>query len=462
MMKKNNKFFKVFYIAALITIPAFVLAVNHKTETEPQPKTIKIIKNFEKAKILQLMKKANIPGLAIAVIRDGEPIWIHGFGRKNVNTPGLVSPNTVFEAASLTKPLFGYLVMKMVEKGELDLDTPLVNYVPASYLEKKVLHHSLKLPGFRLDWFKTITARMILSHSAGLPHGPHSKPLPILFQPGTKFKYSANGYLFLQFIVEYIKKQPLEKIIHHEVFKPLGMTDSSMVWQDSYNTLAAVGHNFIGETDGKFRKRVLAVSASSLYTTINDYTTFITAFLNNKGISLDTKNKMLEPQVKINNELYWSLGFGIEKTQQGDAFWQWGDFGIYKGFIKIFREQKAGVIYFSNSSNGLSIVRDIMELVFGYRELPSISWLGYESYNTPCMHFIDIIKKKTLTQMQPALYALLAKYPDYFTQSKMAGLGRRLLDAGKYKEAAMVCQINVKNHPQSGNAYESLAESYLY
>ena len=257
-------------------------------------------------------------------------------------------------------------------------------------------------------------------------------------------------------------KRGQEKIIHNEVFKPLGMTGSSMVWQNSYNTLAAVGHNFIGETNGKFRKRVLAVSASSLYTTINDYTTFITAFLNNKGISPDTKNKMLEPQIKINNELSWSLGFGIEKTQKGDAFWQWGDFGIYKGFIKILREQKSGVIYFTNSTNGLSIVRDIMELVFGYGEHPSISWLDYESYNTPRRHFIDIIKKKTPNQMQDAIETLREKYPDYFTQSKMDGLGSRLIYAGKYKEAATVFQVNVKIHPQSGNAYESLAGYYLY
>ena len=483
-MKKNNLFLKILCFTVLIKIPVFALAANQ--EVEPQPKTIRIIKSFceggpdasrgrffqkepplvaeglENAKILQLMEKANIPGLAIAVIRNGEPIWIHGFGRKNVNTQEEITPDTVFEAASLTKPLFAYLVMKMVEKGDLDLDTPLVNYVPADYLEKKVLHHSLKFPGFRWDWFKTITARMILSHSAGLPLGAHSNPLPILFQPGTQFKYSANGYLFLQFIVEYIKKQPLEKIIDNEVFKPLGMTRSSMVWQNSYETSAAVGHNFIGETTGKFRKRVLAVSASSLYTTINDYTAFITAFLKNKGIRPDTKNKMLEPQIKINNELSWSLGFGIEKTQKGDAFWQWGDFEIYQGYLNILREQMSGVIYFTNSSNGLSIVRDIMELVFGYGEHPSISWLDYESYNTPRRHFIDIIKEKTPDQLQDAIETLREKYPDYFTQSKMADLGSRLLYAGKYKAAATVFQVNVKNHPQSGNAYESLAESYLY
>jgi tetratricopeptide (TPR) repeat protein len=250
--------------------------------------------------------------------------------------------------------------------------------------------------------------------------------------------------------------------MHDEVFKPLGMTGSSMVWQNSYNTLAAVGHNFIGETNGKCRKRVLAVSASSLYTSINDYTTFITAFLSNKGISLDTKNKMLIPQIKINNELFWSLGFGIEKTRNGDAFWQWGNFGIYKGYINILKEQKSGVIYLTNSSNGLSIVRDIMELVLGHGDHPSTSWLDYESYNTPRMHFIDIIKNKSPSQMKYAIETLAERYPNYFTQDKMDRLGSNLLYAGKSKEAVTVFQVNVKNHPQSDNAYKSLAESYLY
>jgi CubicO group peptidase (beta-lactamase class C family) len=192
--------------------------------------------------IPRLMEEAGIPGMSIAVIQDGRLLWSGAYGMKSARTLEPVDENTIFEAASLTKPFFAYLVIKMVERGEIDLDKPLLEYAPREYIEQEYIGHSRDREDFRSDWFKRITARLVLSHSAGLPHGERHDPLPIAFEPGTDYKYSAGGYFYLQRIVESLTSKDLEEIMQEEVIKPLGMDGSSLVWQERYESTAAAGH----------------------------------------------------------------------------------------------------------------------------------------------------------------------------------------------------------------------------
>ena len=127
--------------AFLIVIICLSIASGHSFAQESEPlKTDAdkkaLISELEKV-IPQLMKEAEVPGLSIAVIIDGKIIWSRGFGIKNTKTGEPVNDDTIFEAASLTKPFFAYAVMKLVEKGELDLDTPLIKYAPQDYIEKE-------------------------------------------------------------------------------------------------------------------------------------------------------------------------------------------------------------------------------------------------------------------------------------------------------------------------------------
>lgn len=83
--------------------------------------------------IPHLMAEGDIPGLSVALIRDASVAWSRGFGVKNSNTKDPVDANTVFEAASLSKPVFAYAVLKLVDNGKLSLDTPLTKYLPGRY-----------------------------------------------------------------------------------------------------------------------------------------------------------------------------------------------------------------------------------------------------------------------------------------------------------------------------------------
>ncbi|MBP1660161.1 MAG: serine hydrolase, partial [Candidatus Aminicenantes bacterium] len=181
-----------------------------------QKKSLKTVTADLRSEIPVLMRKAGIPGLQIAIVREGKVVWQQSFGVRNAKTGVPVTDETLFEAASLTKPFFAYAVMKLVDEGTIDLDNPLHSYFTREEIEGG-LGHSLDKPGFKRDWFEKVTGRHVLSHSGGFPHGERGDIFPLFFEPGTKWKYSADGYEFLQMAVEKLKGEKLEAIMQKYV-----------------------------------------------------------------------------------------------------------------------------------------------------------------------------------------------------------------------------------------------------
>jgi len=207
--------------------------------------------------IPELMKKDGVPGLAIAVIRAGKTAWLHGFGMKELKTGQPVTGETVFEAASLSKPVFTYGVLKLVEQGKLGLDVPLTTYLPKPFVAGD-------------ERLAKITARIVLSHRTGFPNWPNDDGVSIYFTPGERFSYSGEGYIYLQRVVEKITGKPLNEYMTQTVFTPLGMNSSSYVWRPDFDALTATGH----DSDGKpteLVKPTEALAASTLNTTAKDY-----------------------------------------------------------------------------------------------------------------------------------------------------------------------------------------------
>lgn len=148
--------------------------------------------------IPRMMQHVGVPGLSIAVIRDGKIIWSSAFGVRNNETREPVTTDTPFEAASFSKAAFAYAVLKLCEQGKLSLDAPLWNYRPNCFLPAADPRSKL------------ITTRMIPSHTSGLHYRPEDKSVQIHSTPGEEWFYSAMGYGYLQRIVEHITGQPLE------------------------------------------------------------------------------------------------------------------------------------------------------------------------------------------------------------------------------------------------------------
>lgn len=179
-----------------------------------------------------------ISGLSIAIIRDNKIVYQGGFGVKNLITKEKVSNKTLFEACSISKPVFAYFLMLQVEKGILDLDTPLYKYLPNKDIENDARH-------------KIITARMVLTHTSGLPNWREQTngELKILFEPGTAFGYSGEGYQYLKDVLNHLLKvddKGLNDIFHKDVVKPLGLEFMHFTWEDSFASIKAFGHR-----DGK-------------------------------------------------------------------------------------------------------------------------------------------------------------------------------------------------------------------
>jgi CubicO group peptidase (beta-lactamase class C family) len=410
--------------------------------------------------IPQLMQKGRVPGLQIALIRDGKIIWHKSFGIKDADSPDPVTDETIFEAASLTKPLFAYLVMMLAQEGVIDLDTPLVTHFSKEEIEE-FLGHPIDKEGFHREWAEAITPRHVLSHSAGTPHGESGDVYPLFFEPGTQYKYSAAGYYWLQLAVVHLTGGPLETTIQKRVLDPLGMTHSCMVWRDSYENTMANGHNMLGQRRA-FRRYTNPHAAASLYTTAADYARFVCAVLNGEGLDPETRKEMLTPQIVVDKDmgLTWSLGFGIQEDANGPAFWQWGDYGIFRNYILAYPAQKLGVVYLTNSFNGLSICQDIVAETIGGKAL-GVAFLKYERYDSPLSEFVRAVKEGGPSVVEERLPELKAEYPDKFSEETIAWLGEEFYYAGLTDEGIALLQFNVDQDPQSPKAAADLARAYL-
>ena len=408
-----------------------------------------------------LMAKAGVPGLAIAVIRNGETVWTGSFGVRSEETKKTVTKDTVFNVGSLSKPVFAYGVLKLVDAGKLKLDEPLAPYLPKEFTEGD-------------PRFKQITARFVLSHRTGFPNWPgDGQPLTIHFTPGERFSYSGSGMVFLQKAVEKITGKPLNDYMQEAVFTPLGMQHSSYVWNPVFENDVAIGHN-VAEAPVNLWKAEQANAAASLVTTAVDYAIFLNAVLAGKGLQPETLREMETPQIavdsscsncvegqpsgKLSTTIFWGLGFGIEKTADGDSLWHWGDNGVFKSFFVVRTASKSGVVYLTNSENGLSIARQILEKTLGGKQ-PAFDWLKYDNYDSPGLSFTRVaLQNGAATALQQFSSGLMS---GAISEGTLNQTGYTLMGNKKIVDAILVFQKNVELHSGSWNVYDSLAEAYM-
>lgn len=291
----------------------------------------------------------------------------------------------VFQAASLSKVVFSYIVMRMYERGEIDLDTPLYKYTDINRFEDK-------------EQAKKITARIVLNHRTGLPNwsaGPSSAEWPestirFAFATDSCFGYSGEGMAFLQRAVEAIKGKDIDAVAKEEVFEPLGMQYSSYLWLPAYDTLAVDGYNMNGENRGKGRHPRANVGYT-LRTCAADYSKFIQALLNGTGLKPETASMMFDTvtgpafRYRDNNRecdksIAWAMGIGTENNaKHGKILWHWGDNGSFKGLFFIIPQEKTTLVYFTNSAHGHEIIDQLTALLLKDTEPLAISeWINGE------------------------------------------------------------------------------------
>jgi CubicO group peptidase (beta-lactamase class C family) len=446
-------------LASLLVLPGSP-ADTPSTQTsapfhKPDAQTISALEN----RIPALMKAGDVPGLSIALIRGGKTFWVHSFGVRDTKSGDPVTDDTIFEAASLSKPVFAYGVLKLADAGKIDLDAPLSKYVTKPYIEGDP----------RLD---KITARIVMSHRTGFPNWRGDDGLSIHFTPGERFSYSGEGFVYLGKAVEQITGKPLNDYMTEAVFVPLGMTNSSYVWRADYDKRSALPHGSAGQQGDK-GKPTEVNTAASLQTTATDYAKFVDALMNGTGLKPQTIREMEKPQIAVNPEctncttqepkqlsksVFWGVGIGIQETPDGESLWHWGDNGWFKCFVVAYPKQKIGVVAFMNSENGLSIIGDILKTAVG-GEQPALQWLKYERYDSPGMQFAKTVREKgaveAIAEFRPALMR------GDISEGSVNSAGYELISSKKVPDSIKLFQINVELHPTSWNVYDSLAEAYM-
>jgi CubicO group peptidase (beta-lactamase class C family) len=327
------------------------------------------------ADLAQLLKDGRVPGLSFAVLRDGRIVETKALGVRDTSTGTPVHDNTIFEAASLSKPVFAYAVLQLVDAGLLSLDTPLSTYVP-NYVKDDPRAAS-------------ITVRNVLSQSSGLPNWrSNSTPLKTYFPPGERFSYSGEGFVWLQRVVEKITGQPLNDVMTRLVFDPLEMRQSSYVWRADFETDYALPHDAQPAPGNKWRPEK-ARSASTLHTTAADYARFLQAVLSGVRLKPDTAKQWLDPQVRLrqrciqclstdqpdgDQHIAWGLGWGLEPD--AGSFFHWGDNDQFKAFVIGSLKDRSAVVVFTNGFNGMAIMPDVInQLMPG--DHPAFLWLNY-------------------------------------------------------------------------------------
>ncbi|QDV39091.1 serine hydrolase [Tautonia plasticadhaerens] len=282
-----------------------------------------------------------VPGVSLAVIKDSEIVYHNGMGVKDASTLEPVADDTVFEAASMTKPILAYLVLRLADRGAIGLDTPLYTYLPYD----DIAHD---------DRYKLITARMVLTHRTGFPNW-RTGELVLNFEPGTQYMYSGEGFVYLGKVVEHLTGKGLVDLCREEVFSPLGIENASLVWDEDVARVSATGHNGTSPLPKDTPRE--PNMAYSLHIDARNYARFLIALVAGEGLSEAAHAELLRAQTEVPEEPggWFGLGVRIEETPSGTSY---GHGGRNVGFTSrscFYKDQGIGYVFLVNNDEALKI-----------------------------------------------------------------------------------------------------------
>ncbi len=305
-----------------------------------------------------LAKELEVCSAAYAVLRAGTPttpVSLSGCGENNARA------DTIFQAASLTKPVVAFAALRLVLEGQLDLNAPVSHYLPAGY---RHFHSALaRSPSDAHDVvprssLSRVSVAQLLNHTSGLPNWS-SGALSFEAEPGTRWGYSGEGFVILQAVMEAVTNTELSAYLDEKVFGALGMADTSLIWRDAFAERAVGGTTAFG-----FKQRVRfksAVAAASLYTTAADYARFMSALLANDQLLSLALAKPVEVDGALG--LDWGLGWGIERAPGGPYIWQWGNNPGFRAFAMASVTSRDGFVILTNSERGMPLAASVARSV---------------------------------------------------------------------------------------------------
>ena len=260
---------------------------------------------------------------------------------------------SVFQAASLTKPVVAYALIKLALAGQLDLRAPVARFLPNGYKHfRSVLAQSVDDPSDLVppSMLSKIPLLALLNHSSGLPNWSNQS-LSLSFNPGEHWQYSGEGYMMLQSVIEAVSSQSFSNFMDEQVFMPIGMRRSSLVWKQEYALYEAEGTSPTWSSrTARFR---YPVAAASLYTTAEDYALFLCALLANQRLLVQTASTPVNVAPILGIE--WGYGWGIERSAGGANLWHWGNNPGFRSFTMVSPSSGDGFVLFTSSDRGMAL-----------------------------------------------------------------------------------------------------------
>ncbi|MFC1724616.1 serine hydrolase [candidate division KSB1 bacterium] len=461
MHKIYNKPMIVFLIVLLLNITA--LAQSHDVQ-----------ENEKSGKIDDLISTYHEYGLFNGVVlaaEGGKIILKKGYGLANREWDMPHSPDTKFRIASITKPFTALLIMQLVEKGKIDLNGKITDY----------------LPYYRKDTGEKVTIHHLLSHSSGIPDylripGFWQNQLllrfsrrdfidqfctgDLEFEPGTKYKYSNSGYYILGMIIENVTKQPLEAVLNENILSPLKMNNTGLETNRKMLKKRAIGYTKSGfdYINVPYLNIENIYASGQMYSTVEDLYLLDQALYSDKLLSEEYRSKLFEPCYYYPRGKYyvgydWEIGkYSLSAGRDSIAYAR--HFGGLNGFNTLFcrlMEDKHLIVLFCNLDS--APLRDmsikITNILYGCSyELPKKSI---------ALELVEIINEEGVKSGVKRYFLLKQTQPDKldFNERELNKLGYYILRQNRIKEAVKIFELNVEVFPEYANGWDSLGEAYF-
>ena len=374
-----------------VLFPAFCLPVTALAQAIPNDAAID-------AEVGKIMTRTHAKGMTVAVIDHGKVGYVHAYGIRNAKGDPLTT-DTVMYGASLTKTVFAYTVMQLVDQGKLklntpikdDLDKPLPTYGPDPVFPDKYGPYQDLAADPR--WEK-ITPGMCLTHSTGFGNFWFIEPdkkLHIHFEPGSRYSYSGEGFILLQFVIEHGRKaQGLGLDVGDLTkanFERLGMTRTSLVWREVFGANLADGWNDEGEPQ-EHDQRSKVRAAGSMDTTISDLPKFVAGLVRGDGLSAAARAEMTKPRLHITTahqfppflpdlpvgeqrkDLSAGLGVVVFDGPQGKGFYKGGHDGQTANTVVCIETSQRCVVVLSNDVRSEAGFAGLVKFILGDTGIP--------------------------------------------------------------------------------------------
>jgi len=433
--------FKSFLFVVLAIVSCFGAMAQQRSYTV-NGKTIDV--PALNRQVEHMMEDVGIPGLSVAVVDHGRVVFYNSYGYKSIDGQHKerIDNRTNFEACSLSKSFIVFAAYLMVDKGLLDLDKPLCQYLPYQDLE-----HDPR--------YKVITARMVLSHTSGIENHRDNNDknvLEIVEDPGKSFIYSGEGYIYLSKVIEKLIGMPVETYLKEMEYKPLQLKDTYTTGNNGAAMADyALGYDAFGKPVYKERTSTPDI-AGRIYTNAGDYGRLMAALFDMKHISRNAINELVKPGIllPVKGDIYYSAGYETYYSPEGDTLvFQGGDNNGYKGMACYSIVHQCGIVFFANADRADKIGSRLCEWATGLDISAFYVNMYSNVYPSAANTLMRIYKEKGAEEMRVRFDRYMSEEnADSFRVNDMVELVYYLKDK-EYNTALYIAGEYLKKHPGS-------------